>query len=53
MSRKWCEFHQPFDPKKLYRSADSVGSDRIVFSIAGNKHRLVVWLETSCWTCKR
>lgn len=28
---------------KLYRSADFVGDDHVVFNIAGNKYRLVVW----------
>ena len=32
----------PADVRQRYRSADFVGSDRIVFNIGGNKYRLIV-----------
>ena len=41
---KW---ETPADVKKLYRSADFVGEDRVVFNIGGNKYRLVVWVKFS------
>ena len=34
----------PADVKAQYRNASFVG-DRIVFNIAGNKYRLVVWIN--------
>ena len=42
-----AEWRTPADVKKLYGSADFVGAGRIVFNIAGNKYRLVVWLKYS------
>jgi len=42
-----AEWKSPADAKKLYRSADFVGDDRIVFNIGGNKYRLVVWVKYS------
>lgn len=43
-SAQWAT---PADVKKLYRSADFVAGDRIVFNIGGNKYRLVVWVKYS------
>ncbi len=37
----------PADIKAAYRSASFVGSDRVVFNIAGNKYRLVVAVKFS------
>jgi mRNA interferase HigB len=37
----------PAEVKGLYRSADVVGDNRIVFNIGGNKYRLVVWVKYS------
>jgi mRNA interferase HigB len=37
----------PADIKAAYRSASFVGSDRVVFNIAGNKYRLVVAVKYS------
>lgn len=36
------KFGKPADIRRLYRSADFVGDDRVVFNIGGNKYRLVV-----------
>jgi len=40
-----AEWRTPADVKKLYGSADFVGAGRIVFNIAGNKYRIVVWIN--------
>jgi mRNA interferase HigB len=37
----------PSDIKATYRSASFVGSDRVVFNVAGNKYRLVVAVKYS------
>jgi mRNA interferase HigB len=42
-----AEWASPADVKALYRTADVVGDDRIVFNIGGNKYRLVVWVKFS------
>jgi mRNA interferase HigB len=42
-----AEWKSPADAKKLYRSADFVGDDRIVFNVGGNKYCLVVWVKYS------
>jgi mRNA interferase HigB len=39
---KKARWRSPSDVKSLYRSADFVGKDRIVFNIGGNKYWLVV-----------
>jgi mRNA interferase HigB len=40
-----AKWKSPNDVKKVFRSADVVGKNRIVFNIAGNKYRLVVKME--------
>lgn len=37
-------WRSPGDVKQLYRNASFVG-ERVVFNIAGNKYRLVVWID--------
>ena len=39
---KSAAWKSPADIKARYRSASFVGNKRVVFNIAGNKHRLVV-----------
>ncbi len=39
---KAADWQTPHDVKEMYGSASIVGDNRIVFNIAGNKHRLVV-----------
>ncbi len=39
---KNATWERPADIKKRYASASFIGRDRIVFSIGGNKYRLVV-----------
>lgn len=39
-----AEWAGPGDVKAQYRSASFVG-DRVVFNIAGNKYRLVAWIN--------
>ena len=39
---KAAEWSRPNDVKAMFRSADVVGNDRVVFNIGGNKYRLVV-----------
>lgn len=39
-----AEWAGPADVKEQYRSASFVG-DRVVFNIAGNKYRLVAWIN--------
>ena len=41
---KNADWARPADVKALYRSASFVG-DRVVFNIAGNKYRLVVYIN--------
>jgi len=41
---KNADWAGPADVKALYRSASFVG-DRVVFNIAGNKYRLVVYIN--------
>jgi len=40
-----ADWKSPTDIKARYRSASFVGDNRVVFNIAGNKHRLVVHLN--------
>jgi mRNA interferase HigB len=40
-----AEWETTADVKALYRSADLVPEDRVVFNIGGNKFRLVVWVK--------
>ncbi|MCE2926676.1 MAG: type II toxin-antitoxin system HigB family toxin [Rickettsiales bacterium] len=37
-----ADWGRPADVKERFRSASFVGSNRVVFNIAGNKYRLVV-----------
>ncbi len=37
-----AQWNSPADVKAAYRSASIIGSDRVVFNIAGNKFRLIV-----------
>ncbi len=39
---KAADWQTPHDVKRMFGSASVVGDNRIVFSIAGNKYRLVV-----------
>jgi mRNA interferase HigB len=39
------QWNSPADVKQLFRSADVIGANRIVFNIGGNKYRLVVKVE--------
>lgn len=41
-----ADWRGPADVKAQYRSASFVG-DRVVFNIAGNKYRLVAWINYS------
>ena len=38
----WCS---PADVKRDFRSASILKDGRVVFNIAGNKYRLVVWIN--------
>lgn len=40
----WQSFH---DIKKTFNSADSVGNDRYVFNVGGNKYRIVAMIHFS------
>jgi len=35
----------PHDVKEMYGTASIVQNNRVVFNIAGNKYRLVVWIN--------
>lgn len=37
-----ADWSGPQDIKAVYRNANFVGGDRVIFNIAGNKYRLVV-----------
>jgi mRNA interferase HigB len=39
---KAADWSKPTDVKEMFRSADILPNDRIVFNIGGNKYRLVV-----------
>jgi mRNA interferase HigB len=39
---KSADWSKPTDIKDMFRSADILPSDRVVFNIGGNKYRLVV-----------
>lgn len=41
-----ADWSNPAEVKAQYRNASLVG-DRVVFNIAGNKYRLVVWINYS------
>jgi mRNA interferase HigB len=36
-----AEWSRPTDIKEMFRSADILANDRVVFNIGGNKYRLV------------
>ena len=36
-----ADWATPADVKRMFRSADILGNDRVVFNIGGNKYRLV------------
>lgn len=40
-----ADWKSPQDVKKLYRNASILKNGRAVFNIAGNKYRLVVWIN--------
>lgn len=40
-----ADWKSPQDVKKLYRNATILKDGRAVFNIAGNKYRLVVWIN--------
>ena len=40
----WQDFHSI---KKTFNSVDSVGNDRFVFNVAGNKYRIVAMIHFS------
>ena len=39
---KVADWSKPTDIKEVFRSADILANDRVVFNISGNKYRLVV-----------
>jgi mRNA interferase HigB len=39
---KAADWSKPTDIKGMFRSADILANDRVVFNIGGNKYRLVV-----------
>jgi mRNA interferase HigB len=39
---KAADWSKPTDIKEMFRSADILANDRVVFNISGNKYRLVV-----------
>jgi len=39
---KAADWSRPTDVKEIFRSADVIANDRVVFNIGGNKYRLVV-----------
>ena len=42
---KHAEWSDPLDIKAQFRSASILKGGRVVFNIAGNKYRLVVWVN--------
>jgi mRNA interferase HigB len=42
-----AQWKGPADVRKLYRSADFVANNRVIFNIEGNKYRLVVGIKYS------
>jgi mRNA interferase HigB len=42
---KIAKWTRPQDIKDKYRSASFVGKNRVIFNIAGNKYRLVVFVK--------
>jgi mRNA interferase HigB len=44
---KWKDFH---DIKQTFNSVDSIGNDRYVFNVGGNKYRIVAMIHFSTRT---
>jgi len=44
LSSDWSDFHSI---KESYNSVDSIGNDRFVFNVAGNKYRIVAMIHFS------
>jgi len=44
LSSDWYDFHSI---KESYNSVDSIGNDRFVFNVAGNKYRIVAMIHFS------
>jgi len=42
---KKAKWENPSDVKAQYRSASILKGGRVVFNIAGNKYRLIVWIN--------
>jgi mRNA interferase HigB len=42
-----CDWAGPADVKKAFRSASILRDGRAVFNIAGNKYRIVAWINYS------
>jgi mRNA interferase HigB len=42
---KQADWAKPADVKRDVRSASILGDGRVVFNIAGNKYRIVVWIN--------
>lgn len=42
------QWRAPHDLKRLYRSADILQDNRVVFNIGGNKYRLIVKINYAC-----
>ncbi len=40
-----ADWANPHDVKAMYGNASVIGDGRIVFNIAGNKYRLIVWFN--------
>lgn len=40
-----ADWANPHDVKALYGNASVIGNGRMVFNIAGNKYRLIVWFN--------
>ena len=40
-----ADWANPHDVKALYGNASVIGDGRMVFNIAGNKYRLIVWFN--------
>ena len=40
-----AQWASPQDVKAQYRHASICGNNRVVFNIAGNKYRLIVWIN--------
>tara|TARA_A100000171_G_scaffold31006_1_gene29337 strand:+ start:540 stop:842 length:303 start_codon:yes stop_codon:yes gene_type:complete len=45
---KKAQWQSPHDIKSMYRSADILQGNRVVFNIGGNKYRLIVQINYFC-----